>query len=138
MFPFTQSVNPALRSHLDAQFAFFNDLSQSLSSSFQSVCQANFKLGRAMLEESLGAGRRMLINGHGSAMAGTVLPDGKSATEHMYTYRQHISRIAAGSQVDLARATAQHGRETSRTAQALADEVTRISAEQGGTSTRQK
>jgi len=114
MFPFTQSVNLALRSHLDSQFAFFNDLSQSLSFAFQSVCQANIKLGRSMLEESLGAGRRMLINGHGSALAGTVLPDGKSATGHMHTYRQHISRIAAGSQVDLARVTAQHGREAGR------------------------
>lgn len=138
MFPFTQSVNPALRSHLDSQLALFNDLSQSLSSSFQSVCQANFKLGRDMLEESLGAGRRMLANGQGSAVADTVLPDGKSATEHMYTYRQHISRIAAGSQVDLARVTEQHGRETSRTAQALADEVKRVAADQAGASARQK
>lgn len=138
MFPFTQSVNPALRSHLDSQLASFNDLSQSLSSSFQRVCQANFKLGRDMLEEFLSAGRRMLENGHDSAVAGTVLPDGKSATEHMYTYRQHISGIAAGSQVDLARVSEQHGRETSRTAQALADEVTRVAAQQAGASARQK
>jgi len=138
MFPFTQSVNPALRSHIDSQFAFFNDLSQSLSASFQSVCQANFKLGQDMLEESLGVGRRMLASGQSSALTGTVLPDTKSAAEHMHTYQQHISRIAAGSQVDLARVTQQHGRETSRTAQALADEVTRVSAEQVEANARQK
>lgn len=142
MFPFTQSVNPALRSHLDSQLAFFNALSQSLSASFQSVCQANFKLGRDMFEESLSAGRRMLTNGqtYGQAngMAGTALPDTKSAAEHMHAYQQHISNIAAGSQVDLARVTQQHGRETARTAQALADEVTRVSAEQTEANVRQK
>jgi phasin family protein len=138
MFPFDQSVNPALRSHLDSQLAFFNDLSQSLSGSFQSVCQANLKLTQNMLEETLSAGRRMLTSGQANDLAGTVLPDTQPSSEHMRTYQQHISSIAAGSQVDLARVTHQHGRETSRTAQVLADEVARASVEAAERNVQQK
>lgn len=138
MFPFSQSVNPALRAHLDSQLAFFNELSQSLSGSFQSVCEANFKLSQNMVEETLSAGRRMLTSGHASDVPGAIMPDTQPASEHMRAYQRHISQIAAGSQVDLARVTQQHGRETSRTAQALAEEVTRVSVEEADRNLRQK
>lgn len=132
MFPFNQSVKPALRLHLDSQLAFFNYLSQSLSGSFQSVCQANLRLGQNVIEETLSAGRRMLTSGQANGVAGTVLPDTQPSSEHMRAYQRKISSIAAGSQVDLARVIRLHRRETSHTAQALADEVARVSVEAAG------
>jgi hypothetical protein len=50
----------------------------------------------------------------------------------MRAYQRKISSIAAGSQVDLARVIRLYGRETSHTAQALADEVARVSVEAAG------
>jgi phasin family protein len=138
MFPFSQPVNPVLRSHLDSQLAFFNDLSTSLSGSFQSICEANLKLSRTMLEETLGAGQRMLASKNISDAFGAAASGAQPASDKLRAYQQHISRLTADSQVDLARVTQQHGEETSRTAHALADEVTRVATEASESNTRQK
>jgi hypothetical protein len=45
MYPYPQSVNPAVRSHLDAQIAFLNELSQTMSRSLQQVFQLNMQIG---------------------------------------------------------------------------------------------
>jgi phasin family protein len=138
MFPFFQPVNPVLRSHLDSQLAFFNDLSTSLSASFQSICEANLKLSRTMLEVSLGAGQRMLAAKNVSDVFGAAASGAQPASDKLRSYQQHVSRLTADAQVDLARVTQQHGEETSRTAHALADEVTRVATEESDRNTRQK
>lgn len=138
MFPFSQAVNPVLRSHLDSQLAFFNDLSASLSASFQSMCDANLKLSRTMLEETLGTGQRLLASTNVSDAFGAAASGAQPAADKLRAYQQHISRLTADSQVDLARVTQQHGEEASRTAHALADEVTRVATEESERSTRQK
>lgn len=52
MYPFSQSVHPAVRTHLDAQTAFMNDMSKSLFQSFQQMCDLNIRLVQTMLEET--------------------------------------------------------------------------------------
>jgi hypothetical protein len=47
------------------------------------------------------------------------------ATDRLRLYQQQLSQLAATTQVDLVRVTEQHVQQTSRTARALADEVTR-------------
>lgn len=60
MFFFSRSDTPAVRAHLNAQTAFLNDMSKSLSRSFQEVCQLNIRLGQTMLEESTLIGQQLL------------------------------------------------------------------------------
>ena len=138
MFAFSKPMNPALSSHLDSQFAFFNDLSQSISASFQSICAANLKLSQTMLEESLGTGQRMLATTSIGDMFGAAASSAQPASDKLRSYQQHMSRLAADAQVDLSRVTQQHGPETSRTAHALADEVTRVASEESERNLRQK
>jgi ABC-type transporter Mla subunit MlaD len=52
------------------------------------------------------------------------------ATDKLRAYHQHISRLAADAQVEIARVTEQHVQNTTRTARALADEVARDATEQ--------
>jgi phasin family protein len=138
MFPFSQPVNPVLRSHLDSQLAFVNDLSTSLSASFQGICEANLKLSRTMLEETLGVGQRMLAAKNVGDVFGAAASGAQPASDKLRSYQQHVSRLTADAQVDLARVTQQHGEETSRSAHALADEVTRVATEESNRNTRQK
>jgi hypothetical protein len=138
MFPFSQSVNPAVRSHFDAQVAFFNDLSKSLSASFKSVCTANLKLSQTMLEETMIASRSLLTTERVSDVLGAVTSRAQPTSDKLRAYQQHISRLAADVQVDLARVTEQHVPETSRTAHALAEEVTRVAEEETDRNVRQK
>lgn len=129
MYPFSQSVSPAVRSHMDAQAAFLNELSQTMSRSFQQVIQLNLQLGQTLFEEAAGTARRML----NVERAGGALPAAAAiaqpATDTLRAYQQHMSELAAGTQVDLTRMSGQQAQETSHTARALADDVTRASAD---------
>jgi phasin family protein len=130
MYPFSQSVTPAIRSHLDAQVAYFNDLSKSLSRSFQNLVELNIQLGQTMIEESNIASHKLLTTERPTDAISIAASSAQPAAEKLRAYQQHISRVAAVAQVELARVTEQHVQETSRTARALADEVARVASEE--------
>lgn len=130
MYPFPQSVNPAVRSHIEAQTAFLNELSQTVLRSFQQVFQLNMQLGQSLLEEATGAAQRMLTADRPADALSAAASRAQPASETLRSYQQQLSQLAATTQVDLTRASEQHVQETSRTARALASEVTRVSAEE--------
>lgn len=130
MYPFSQAVTPAVRSHLDAQMSFMNDMSKSLFRSFQQLCDLNIQLTQTMLEESNITGQKLLTADRQTEALSAAASRAQPATEKLRAYQQHISRVAADAQVELARVTEQHVQETSRTARALADEVARVANEE--------
>jgi phasin family protein len=138
MYPFPQSVNPAVSSHLDAQIAFFNKLSQTMSHSFQQVVQLNMQLSQTMLEEVANAGQCILTTERPTDAMSLAASRAQTANDKLRAYHQQLSRLAASAQVDLTRVTEEHVQETSRTARALADEVTRAAAEETDKSMRQQ
>lgn len=129
MYPFSHSVTPAVRSHLDAQMAFLNDLSKAVFHSFQQLCNLNIQLVQTMLEETAMAAQQMCTADRADVL-GAAAARVHPATEKLRAYQQHVSRVAADAQVDMARVTEQHVQETARTARALADEVARAASEE--------
>lgn len=138
MYPFSPSVTPAVRSHLDAHVAFVNDLSKSLSRSFQSMLELNLQLGQSLLEESTIASQQLLTANRATDAISGAASRAQPVSEKLRAYQQHISRVAADAQVDMARVTEQHVQHTSRTARALADEVKRAATEETEQSKRQQ
>ncbi len=136
MFPFSQSVTPAVRSHLEAQTAFMNDMSKSLFRSFQQLCDLNIQLTQTMLEESALASNSLLTADRQTDVISAAASRAQPATDKLRAYQQHISRVAADAQVELTRVTEQHVQETTRTARALADEVARVASEETDRSMR--
>ncbi len=130
MYPFPQTIAPALRTHIDAQTAFLNDMSKSLFSSFQQMCDLNIQLVQTMLEETTLASKHVLSTDRQSELLSAATARTQPTTEKLRAYQQHIARLAADSQVELARVTEQHVQNTTRTARALADEVARDATEQ--------
>lgn len=130
MYPFPQAVNPAVRTHIDAQAAFLNDMSKSLFRSFQQMCDLNIQLVQTMLEETTLASQQMLTADRQSEMLTAAASRAQPATDKLRAYQQHISRLTADAQLELARITEQHAQNTARTARALADEVTRTTTEE--------
>lgn len=130
MYPFPQTIAPAVRTHIDAQTAFLNDMSKSLFSSFQQMCDLNIQLVQTMLEETTLASKQVLSADRQSELLSAATARTQPATEKLRAYQQHIARLAADSQVELARVTEQHVQNTTRTARALADEVARDATEQ--------
>jgi phasin family protein len=130
MYPFPQTIAPAVRTHIDAQTAFLNDMSKSLFSSFQQMCDLNIQLVQTMLEETTLASKQMLSTDRQSELLSAATSRTQPATDKLRAYQQHIARLAADAQVELARVTEQHVQNTTRTARALADEVARDASEQ--------
>jgi len=125
MYPFPQSVTPAVRTHLDAQTAFVNDMSKSLFRSFQQMCELNIQLAETTL-----ASQHVLNVDRQSELLGAASARAQPATEKLRAYQQHVSRLATDAQVELARVAEQHVQATTRTARAVVDEVARTSAEE--------
>jgi phasin family protein len=138
MYPFPQSVNPAVSSHIDAQLAFFNKLSQTMSNSFQQVVQLNMQLGQTLFEEAANVGQRLLTAERPLDAMSLAASRAQPANDKLRAYQQQLSRLAAGAQVDLTRVTEEHVQDTSRTARVLADEVTRAAAEETDKRMRQQ
>jgi phasin family protein len=130
MYPFPQNVTPAVRTHVDAQTAFLNDMSKSLFKSFQQMCDLNIQLMQTLIEETALASKHVLSAERQTEILGAAASRAQPTTDKLRAYQQHITRLAADSQVDLARVTEQHVQTTTRTARALADEVARDATEQ--------
>ncbi|WP_307172405.1 phasin family protein [Massilia sp. 9096] len=130
MYPFPRAINPAVRTHVDAQTAFLNDVSKSMFKSFQQVFDLNIQLVQTMLEETTLAGKQMLNADRQTELLSAATARAQPASDKLRAYQQHIARLAADAQVELARVTEQHLQNTSRTAQALAEEVARDASEQ--------
>ena len=130
MYPIPQTIAPAVRTHIDAQTAFLNDMSKSLFSSFQQMCDLNIQLVQTMLEETTLAGKQVLSADRQSELLSAATSRTQPAADKLRAYQQHIARLAADAQVELARVTEQHVQNTTRTARALADEVARDATEQ--------
>ncbi len=130
MYPFSQSVTPAAKNHLEAQLSFFNDMSKSLFRTFQQYSDLNIQLAQTLLEESTKTGQHLITAHRPTEAFAAVAAHAQPAAEKVRAYQQHLSRIAADTHVDLSKVAEEHVQETSRTAKALADEVARVTSEE--------
>lgn len=130
MYPFPQSVTPAVRTHMDAQTNFLNDMSKSWFKSFQQMCDLNIQLAQTLLEETALAGKHVLSADRQTEILSAAASRAQPTSDKLRAYQQHITRLAADTQVEIARVTEQHVQNTTRTARALADEVARDATEQ--------
>jgi len=130
MFPFPHEVNPALRSHVDAQTAYLNDISKSFFRSFQQAVDLNIQLAQTLLEESSLASKQVIGTDRHSELLSAATARVQPTSDKLRAYQQHFTRLAADTQADLTRVTEQHVQTTARTARALADEVSRDAAQQ--------
>jgi phasin family protein len=130
MFPFSQSVTPAAKTHLDAQLSFFNDISKSLFRTFQQYSELNIQLAQTLLEESTSTGHQLITANRPTEALAAAASHAQPAAEKLRAYQQHLSRIAADTQVEFSKVAEEHVQETSRTARALADEVARVTTEE--------
>jgi phasin family protein len=119
-----------VKTHVDAQTAFLNDISKSWFRSIQQMCDLNIQLVQTMMEETAMASKQVLSADRQTEVLQAAASRAQPTSEKLRAYQQHITRLAADAQVEIARVTEQHVQNTSRTARALADEVARDAKEQ--------
>ena len=130
MYPYSRSVTPAVKNHLEAQLAFLNGLSKSLFQSVQHFSDLNMQLAQGLLEETTVTSQNLLTVERAEDVFQVAAAAGQPAAEQLRKYQQQLSRLAADTQVELANVAEQHVNETSRTAKALAEEVARTASEE--------
>ena len=138
MYPYPEAVSPAARSHLDAQLAFFNEMSKTLTQSFQKLVDLNMRVSRSYLEESAVTGQQMLAAKSPTDAISVAVARMHPASQSLLAYHQEVSKAAADTQVELSRVSEKHVQETSRTANGLVDEVKRTAADQTERNLRQQ
>jgi phasin family protein len=111
-------------------------MSKSWARSIQNIIDANIQLSQTLIEESNIAGQKLITTNHPTEVISAATSRVQPAAEKIRAYQQHLSRVVADSQVDLARVAEQHVQETSRTARTLADEVARVATEETQNSLR--
>ena len=130
MYPFSQTVTPAAKNHMEAQLSFFNDISKSLFRTVQQYSDLNIQLAQTLLEEGTNVSQQVITAHRPTEAIAAVASHAQPTAEKLRAYQQHLSRIAADTQVDLSKVAEERVQETSRTAKALADEVARVTSEE--------
>ncbi|MES2127033.1 MAG: phasin family protein [Pseudomonadota bacterium] len=129
MFPYSEAITPSASKHLQAQLSFVNDLSRSMLTSFQRVGELNLQLAHTLVEESSATAADMLAARKPIELVSACAAHAQPAAGKLQAYQQHLSRVAAETQVALSKVAEEHIPETSRTAKTLADDVARAVSE---------
>lgn len=129
MLRFSQPITPAIQDYMNAQVALLADMSGRTFHSVQKINELNFRIAQAMLKDSFKSVQQVLTAQDPVEAVSIVAAQAHPAAEKLREYQQGLTSIAAGVQVELARAAESHVPHTSRTAAAVADEVARRAAE---------
>lgn len=126
---FNMPVPKSARDHMQSQFNLMSEMSRQLFGSMQRINDLNIQVAQSFLQESLDNTREVITSNDPyealSIAAGQVQP----VAEKIRAYQQHLTDIAARTQVELSRTAERCVPETSRTAAAVADEVARMASE---------
>jgi phasin family protein len=130
MQTFPQVITPAVKAHLDEQFSLFSDMSKNLFSTMQKVNELNMQVAQTVLEESISSAQQVLEAKDPIEAITIATSQAQTAAEKLRAYQQHLTSIAAGTQVDLAKTAESHVPQATRTAAAVVEEVTQRAAEE--------
>src|ERR1700737_810149 len=108
MLPYSQTITPAFKAHMEAQFSLFTDMSGRLFNAAQKISELNIQVAQRVMEDSLANAHQGLVAQNPyeafSISASQALP----AAEKVRAYQQHLTNIAAGMQVDLVKTAESH------------------------------
>jgi len=127
---FQSSSSPAVKAQLEAQFAFYADVSKKMFDSMQKLNELNIQVGQTLMEETLSS-TRQVINADGridalSIAAGQAQP----AAEKVRAYSQHVQAILADAQVSIVKTAEAHIPNATRTAEGVVKEVAQRASDQ--------
>jgi phasin family protein len=130
MLTFSQSITPAIKAHMDAQYSLVADMSQKMFETAQKINDLNMQVAKSVLEDSFSSAHQVIGARDPYEALSIAAAQAQPQAERVREYQQHLSNIAANTQVDLAKTAESHFPNTSRTAAAVADEVARTAKEE--------
>lgn len=139
MFDFNQSsISPAVKSQLDAQFAFFSDLSKTMFEGAQKINALNVQVANTVFEESLSRTRALLSSSNANEALSIASEQAQPVAEKIRAYQQHVQNILAETQASAAQMFESHAPKTTRATEALLKEIAQKTAEQTSKATQRQ
>ncbi|HEV2609958.1 MAG TPA: phasin family protein [Noviherbaspirillum sp.] len=127
---FQSSSSPAVKAQLEAQFAFYADVSKKMFDSIQKLNELNIQVGQTLMEETLSTTRQVLQADDRTEAVSIAAGQAQPAAEKVRAYRQHVQAIFAEAQVGIAQTAETHIPNATRTAEAVVQEVAQKASEQ--------
>ena len=138
MFPFSQSITPAAKNHVQAQVAYFNDFSRSVFQLAQQINEVNLQLAQTWLEDLASTSQAVITAGKPTEVFAVTASRAQPVADRFRAYQQQLSKITAEGQTKLIRVAGEHADETARAAREFTDEVTRVTSEETERTLRQQ
>jgi phasin family protein len=138
MFPFSQSITPAAKNHVQAQVSYFNDLSRSIFQMAQQFTEINLQLAQTWLQDFASTSQAVLTAGKPTEVFAVTAARAQPVADRFRSYQQQLAKVAADGQTALIRVAGEHADETARAAREFTDEVTRVTSEETERTLRQQ
>lgn len=124
------SISPAVKSQIDAQFAFFSDFSKKMFEGVQKMNELNVQVATTVLEESLASTKQLLSSADGNEVLSIVAGQAQPSIEKIRAYQQHVNNIFAETQAVAAHTLESHMPKSVRAAEAVVNEVAQKASEE--------
>jgi phasin family protein len=139
MFYFNQpSISPAAKSQIDAQFAFFSDLSKKMFEGVRKMNELNVQVATTVFEESLASTKQVLSSTDHNEAISIVAGQAQPAAEKIRAYQQHVHNIFAETQAGAAHTLESHIPKTVRATEAVVNEVAQKASEETAKATQRQ
>lgn len=127
---FQSSSSPAVKAQLEAQFAFYTDVSKKMFDSMQKLNELNIQVGQTLMEETLSSTRQVMQAEDRTEALSIAAGQAQPAAEKVRAYNQHVQAILAEAQVGIAKTAETHIPNATRTAEGVVKEVAQKASEQ--------
>lgn len=126
----TNSLTPALTSHLEAQCHFMAELSRKMFDTAQGLNALNMRLAQDLIAEMTAANQRLLAARDTDDMLSLAVSHAQPGVARLRNYQQQLSELLASASLGINSTAETHLPETRRTAAVFADELVRKTAEE--------
>jgi phasin family protein len=134
----TQSITPAIKSHIEVMLSFMTDLSGKILETTQKISELNLQLTQGLIDEMTTTNWQLMSAKDPVEFASVAATHIHPSTETLRNYQQGLSNLIANANVELTRTAESHLPEASRTAAALADELARTASEEAAKATQRQ
>lgn len=127
---FPSSSSPAIKAQLDAQFAFYADVSKKMFDGLQKLNELNIQVGQTLIEETLSSTRQVMQADDRTEALSIAAGQAQPAAEKVRAYNQHVQTILAETQVGIVKTAQTHIPNATRTAEDVVKEVAQKASDQ--------
>lgn len=126
----TPAFKDAIRKHAELQLSFANDIGNKMLNSSEQMMQLSLQLTHDVITQMSTANHQLMQAQNPAEFASMLSNQVQPIVEHWRNYQQRLPNLLASTHVELTKAAELHVPKATRSAVAVADEITRAASEE--------